>query len=65
MVTTTAAKLATGDQSFSTWLAGVRALFPVADEFDLASEIFSFAAAYEDGRSPAEAYADFDEWASQ
>lgn len=61
---TTAAKLATGDGHFAAWLAEVRAKFDVADEFNLAAEIFSFAAQYEDGATPQEAYDEFDRWTS-
>jgi hypothetical protein len=63
-MTTTSEKLATGDHSFAAWLADVSAKFPVADEFRLAEAIYSFAAAFENGMTPAEAYADFDAWVS-
>lgn len=62
MPTTTATKLATGDSYFAEWLAEVKTHFPISEEFELAAEIYSFAAAFEDGKSPAEAYEDFDRW---
>lgn len=60
-MTTTSAKLA-ADSYFSEWLRDVRAKFEQPEEFELAAEIFSFAAAYEDGATPDEAYTEFDEW---
>jgi hypothetical protein len=66
MNTTTAEKLAAAgaDQTFPAWLDQVRAFFPVREEFSLACEIYSFATAFEDGKTPTQAYADFDEWAN-
>jgi hypothetical protein len=58
----TAAKPITGPK-FSAWLDQVRAKFEVADEFSLASAIYSFQGAFEDGMSPQQAYDDFDRWA--
>ena len=48
----------------STWTAELRALFPVYEEYEWASEIYSFKSAFEDGLTPQQAYADFDEWVS-
>lgn len=48
----------------STWTAELRALFPVADEYELAAAIYSFTSAFEDGMTPQQAYDDFDEWTS-
>lgn len=62
MMTTTSDKLATGDVPFSTWIAELIALFPDTEEYGLASEIYSFAAAYENDMTPKEAYEDFDAW---
>lgn len=61
-MTTTTDKLSTGDHSFAAWLADVAAKFDVADEFKLAEAIYSFAAAFENGMTPQEAYDDFNAW---
>jgi hypothetical protein len=50
--------------TYANWLGELRTLFPVPDEFLLADAIFPFANAFENGRSPAEAYADFDSFVS-
>lgn len=46
--------------SYANWLAELRRLFPVSDEFLLADAIFSFANAFEEGRTPQQAYEAFD-----
>ena len=46
--------------SYASWLAELRTLFPVADEFLLADAIFSFANAFEQGETPRQAYEAFD-----
>jgi len=48
--------------SYANWLGELRTLFPVPDEFLLADAIFPFAHAFEDGKTPQEAYAAFDEF---
>lgn len=48
--------------TYATWLGDVRALFPVPEEFLIASKIFSFEAAFEDDMTPEEAYAAFDKF---
>lgn len=49
---------------YAKWIAELRALFPVEEEFKLAAEIYSFSSAFEDGLTPQQAYADFDQWAA-
>lgn len=62
-MTTTSDKLAVAPAgAFADWLSHLRAIFPVAEEFELAAEIYSFASAYEDGMTPQQAYDDFDAW---
>ncbi|WP_044542494.1 hypothetical protein [Bradyrhizobium sp. LTSP885] len=46
--------------SYASWLAELRALFPVPDEFLLADAIFSFASAFKEGKTPQQAYEVFD-----
>ena len=46
--------------SYANWLAKLRALFPVPDEFHLADAIFSFENAFEEGKTPQQAYEAFD-----
>ena len=46
--------------SFENWLAELRALFPVPDEFLLADAIFSFANTFKEGKTPQQAYEAFD-----
>jgi hypothetical protein len=50
------------DTGFADWLTQLKAMFPVADEYELAAAIYSFAIAYEDGLSPQQAYDAFDAW---
>ena len=59
---TTTSDLAATDIDFSKWLKLVQSRFEQPEEFELAQEIFSFAAAYENGSTPQEAYDSFDEW---
>lgn len=47
------------------WQAQLKALFPVAEEFELARAIYSFQTAYEDGLTPQQAYDDFDAWTQE
>lgn len=47
------------------FIAEVRKLFPVAEEFELARAIYSFEAAHEDGLTPQQAYDDFDQWTQE
>ena len=47
-------------RSYANWLAELRTLFPVADEFLLADAIFSFANAFKEGKTPQQAYEVFD-----
>ncbi len=49
---------------YSAWIAAVKAKFEQPEEFALASEIYSFASAFEDGMSPEAAFNDFDRWTS-
>lgn len=42
----------------------MKAKFEQPEEFALASEIYSFSGAFEDGMSPQAAYNDFDNWVS-
>lgn len=49
---------------YSAWIAEVEVKFEQPEEFALASEIYSFATAFEVGMTPTEAYADFDKWVS-
>jgi hypothetical protein len=49
---------------FNDWLTELKALFPVAEEYELAAAIYSFQAAWCDGLSPKQAYDDFDRWCS-
>jgi hypothetical protein len=46
--------------SYVDWLAELRTLFPVPDEFLLANAIFSFPNAFEEGKTPQQAYEEFD-----
>jgi hypothetical protein len=46
--------------SYANWLAVLRTLFPVPDEFLLADAIFSFTNAFEEGKTPQQAYEAFD-----
>jgi len=46
--------------SYANWLAELRALFPVPDEFLLADAIFSFPNAFKEGKTPQQAYELFD-----
>jgi hypothetical protein len=46
--------------SYANWLAELRALFPVQDEFLLADAIFSFPNAFKVGKTPQQAYEMFD-----
>ena len=46
--------------SYANWLAELRTLFPVPDELLLADAIFSFANAFNEGRTPQQAYEAFD-----
>jgi hypothetical protein len=46
--------------SYASWLAKLRTLFPVSDEFLLADAIFSFANAFKEGKTPQQAYEAFD-----
>jgi hypothetical protein len=46
--------------SYANWLAELRTLFPVPDEFLLAEAIFSFADAFKEGKTPQRAYEVFD-----
>jgi len=46
--------------SYANWLAKLRTLFPVQDEFLLADAIFSFENAFEEGKTPQEAYEAFE-----
>jgi hypothetical protein len=46
--------------SYANWLAALRTLFPVPDEFLLADAIFSFTSAFEEGKTPQQAYEAFD-----
>ncbi len=52
------------EASYANWRGKLSALFPVPDEFLLADAIFSFYAAFEDGKTPQEAYESFDAWAA-
>lgn len=63
-MTTTAAKLATNDLPFSTWLADLITKFDCPEEYGYAAEIYSFAAAYENDLTAQQAYDDFDAWVS-
>jgi hypothetical protein len=47
-------------RSYANWLAELRALFPVPDEFLLADAIFSFPNAFKEGKTPQQAYEGFD-----
>ena len=49
---------------YASWLAELRALFPVPDEFLLADAIFNFANAFKEGKTPQQAYEAFDIFAS-
>lgn len=51
-------------RSYANWLAEVRALFPVPDEFFLADAIFSFPNAFKEGKTPRQAYDEFDNFVS-
>jgi hypothetical protein len=42
------------------WFDDLRALFPVPEEFEIASKIYWFAIAYDVGMTPQQAYDDFD-----
>ena len=46
--------------SYANWLAVLRTLFAVPDEFLLADATFSFANAFEEGKTPQQAYEAFD-----
>jgi hypothetical protein len=46
--------------SYANWLAELRTLFPVPDEFLLADAIFSFANAFKEGKTSQQAYEAFD-----
>ncbi|MGE9010594.1 hypothetical protein ACO2JO_18575 [Leptospira interrogans] len=46
--------------SYANWLAELRAMFPVPDEFLLAEAIFDFPAAFKQGKTPQQAYEVFD-----
>jgi hypothetical protein len=46
--------------SYANWLAKLRTMFPVPDEFLLADAIFGFADALEGGKTPQQAYEAFD-----
>ncbi|MCC8956846.1 hypothetical protein H8B02_26450 [Bradyrhizobium sp. Pear77] len=46
--------------SYASWLAELRTLFPVPDEFLLADAIFSFENAFREGKTPQQAYEAFD-----
>ena len=46
--------------SYASWLTELRTLFPVQDEFLLADAIFSFENAFEEGKTPQEAYEAFE-----
>ena len=46
--------------SCANWLAELRTLFPVPEELLLADAIFSFANAFEEGKTPQQAYEAFD-----
>ncbi|MHC2241500.1 hypothetical protein [Bradyrhizobium elkanii] len=46
--------------SYASWLAELRVLFPVQDEFLLADAIFSFEGAFKEGKTPQQAYEAFD-----
>ena len=46
--------------SYENWLAELRTLFLVPDEFFLADAIFSFAKAFQEGKTPQQAYEAFD-----
>lgn len=50
---------------FSDWLAELKALFPVAEEYQYAVAIYSFHTAWVDGLSPKEAYDNFDAWTQE
>ena len=50
--------------SYASWLAELRTLFPVPDEFRLADTIFSFPNAFKDGKTPQQAYEAFDTFVS-
>jgi hypothetical protein len=50
--------------SYANWLGELRTLFPVPDEFLLAEAIFPFQHAFTDGKTPQQAYAEFDEFTS-
>ena len=50
--------------SYANWLAELRALFPVPDEFLLADAIFSFPVAFKEGKTPQQAYEGFDTFVS-
>lgn len=54
------------DQSrFSEWREGLKALFPIADEFDLACAIYAFEADYLNGLTPRQSYDTFDAWTKE
>jgi hypothetical protein len=50
--------------SYANWLAELRALFPIPDEFLLADAIFSFPTAFREGKTPQQAYERFDTFVS-
>ncbi|MBR1204069.1 MULTISPECIES: hypothetical protein [unclassified Bradyrhizobium] len=50
--------------SYASWLAELRTLFPVPEEFLLADAIFSFASAFKEGKTPQQAYEVFDVFVS-
>lgn len=50
--------------NYAAWIAELKSKFEQAEEFALASEIYSFSSAFKDGMSPQAAYADFDKWVS-
>ncbi len=43
-----------------TWMNELRDLFPVFEEFEIASKVYWFEVAYDVGLSPQQAYDDFD-----
>lgn len=49
-------------RNYATWLAELRALFPVADEFLLAEAIFPFADCFHAELTPQQAYEAFDDF---
>jgi hypothetical protein len=58
----TAEKVDTADRDYATWRDQIKTFFAHPDEFNLASEIYQFAADFENGMTAKQSYDSFDAW---